>query len=89
MYGGRAEVGAGRLSLEGSGYTLISLDGELCYMIELEKGAAPLSAEQSERLQWLIAETFEPQNTRAEGSFLEASPGATLVEVRPVARARA
>jgi phosphoribosylformylglycinamidine synthase len=40
---------------------------EYCYNVELEK---PLSPEEKEKMLWILSETFEPQNTREERSWL-------------------
>ncbi|KQJ97072.1 probable phosphoribosylformylglycinamidine synthase, chloroplastic/mitochondrial isoform X2 [Brachypodium distachyon] len=62
---------------------IIDIKTEQCFNVELESA---LSSEKLTALQWLLAETYEPENLQS-GSFLEEevlrSPYSFLVEVGP------
>ncbi|KAM0924814.1 hypothetical protein ACQ4PT_004730 [Festuca glaucescens] len=62
---------------------IIDIKTEQCFNVELENA---LSSEKLATLQWLLAETYEPENLQT-GSFLEekvsGSPYSFLVEVGP------
>ncbi|XP_051186328.1 probable phosphoribosylformylglycinamidine synthase, chloroplastic/mitochondrial [Lolium perenne] len=63
--------------------SIIDIKTEQCFNVELENA---LSSEKLATLQWLLAETYEPENLQT-GSFLEekvsGSPYSFLVEVGP------
>ncbi|KAF1318774.1 Phosphoribosylformylglycinamidine synthase, partial [Globisporangium splendens] len=82
-----------------AGVTIESLETEYCFYVETHEVApkgsgvyATLSDKEQDTLQWLLSETFEPQQTRADVSFLSDAqsafkgPATTtqwLVEVGP------
>lgn len=47
-----------------------AVDTEFCFNVQLAANAEPFSEQESERLQWILRETFEPSQTRPGGSFL-------------------
>lgn len=61
---------------------VLSVETEICFNIGLSK---ELTSEDRERLEWLLAETFEPEKLQLENSTLEAEGGkdAWLVEFGP------
>ncbi len=61
------------------GLSIDTLGSELCYYIETDEGLSPREAA---IIEWLVAETFEPQNTRGR-SCLPKNDYPMLVEVGP------
>lgn len=57
------------------GSTAVQIEEETCFNIALDK---PLSPEAAERLHWLLAETFAPQNLRSVSSL-----PITAIEIGP------
>ncbi|RLN66804.1 hypothetical protein BBJ28_00018892, partial [Nothophytophthora sp. Chile5] len=75
----RAQVGPD------SGLQVEELQTEYCFYVETKADAGALSAADQETLHWLLSETFEPQQTRPDESFLTSKQDAAewLVEVGP------
>ncbi|ETN08767.1 hypothetical protein PPTG_22971 [Phytophthora nicotianae INRA-310] len=75
----RAQVGAD------AGLQVDELVTEYCFYVETKADAGPLSAADQETLHWLLSETFEPQQTRPDQSFLATTEQSKewLVEVGP------
>ena len=68
--------------LEADSDKLVSVETEICFNIGLSK---ELTSEDRERLEWLLAETFEPEKLKLENSTLQKSDekDAWLVEFGP------
>ena len=58
---------------------LKSIETELCFNVGL---AAPLSQAEADVLAWLLRETFEPDQLRAESWLPTATSTETVIEVR-------
>lgn len=70
------------------GVTIAALETEFCFYVETTDAARSLSAAELNTLHWLLSETFEPQQTRADAPFLDELPPANeahhwLLEVGP------
>lgn len=71
--------------------TVDALETEACFYVETVSADVVLSADEQDTLQWLLSETFEPQQTRQDASFLAVakaeymgdSPSHLLVEIGP------
>lgn len=61
-----------------AGVEVQELKTEYCFYVETKADAAALSAADQETLHWLLSETFEPQQTRPDVSFLEVIAGRSL-----------
>lgn len=59
---------------------ITSIDGELCFNIGV---AAPLDANEAEKMAWLLRETFEPEHLTPDSIFDGSEPTQTVVEVGP------
>ncbi|PSC73466.1 putative phosphoribosylformylglycinamidine chloroplastic mitochondrial [Micractinium conductrix] len=59
---------------------IVGVDGELCYNIST---TAPLTAEESETLAWLLRETFEPELLTGGTEFPSPAANDAVVEVGP------
>ena len=55
-------VAALEASLLAQSVKLVSIQLEHCYNVQLKADSPPLSEDDCERLKWLIAETYEPEN---------------------------
>ncbi|GAB9468174.1 Phosphoribosylformylglycinamidine synthase [Globisporangium polare] len=82
-----------RAQLTAQGVQVDALETEYCFYVETKEQAPrgsgvflALSAADQDTLHWLLSETFEPQQTRPDASFLtaaDASQQQWLVEVGP------
>ena len=69
-------------SLTAASVELVGLKLEHCYNVQLKEGAPPLTQEEEERLVWLLAETFEPENV-GKASKLPSKGAGVVLEVGP------
>lgn len=59
------------LRARAAGVDVLELQTEYCFYVETKADTPALSAQDLDTLHWLLSETFEPQQTRADASFLE------------------
>ncbi|TMW61487.1 hypothetical protein Poli38472_012678 [Pythium oligandrum] len=59
------------VSKHASDVVVQELQTEFCFYVETKEGHATLSAAEQDTLHWLLSETFEPQQTRQDVSFLD------------------
>ncbi|GAB4814933.1 hypothetical protein N2152v2_001979 [Parachlorella kessleri] len=59
---------------------IVGIDGELCYNVSASE---PLTAEEAEKLAWLLRETFEPELLTPATEFASLGPNDAVVEVGP------
>ncbi|TYZ62134.1 hypothetical protein PybrP1_005069 [[Pythium] brassicae (nom. inval.)] len=60
-----------RAQLAPLGVTVDALDTEFCFYVETTDAARSLAPAELDTLHWLLSETFEPQQTRADEPFLK------------------
>ncbi|OQR91841.1 phosphoribosylformylglycinamidine synthase [Achlya hypogyna] len=61
---------------------LAGVETEICFYIELDAAASPLTTEEEQCLTWLLSETFEPKKYRAT-PFLAPAAATWHVEIGP------
>ncbi|TDH67925.1 hypothetical protein CCR75_004369 [Bremia lactucae] len=85
-HGNRTLLAYLRAQVDGdTGVQVEELRTEYCFYVETKVDATPLSSSDEETLHWLLSETFEPQQTRANQSFLTLTEPSNewLVEIGP------
>jgi hypothetical protein len=76
----RTLLAALRARLGAVGVDVAELRTEYCFYVEAKADAPALTPADHETLHWLLSETFEPQLTRPDASFLEVRSQSALIE---------